>query len=165
MTNDFGGVFGKPKKIDFGFNLYGSGSRKRKVKIKKKRKEPLKRKTYTADFYDLMDKQNKLCADPLCSKRHGKRLSVSTTRDLDHKFPIKLWELIGKKGDPNNISNLQLLCPDCHRIKTAFDKKRIAKYKQEQSQKEIKTAKAKKPKKRRRRNYNPYSTIANRLMR
>ena len=94
-----------------------------------KKEGELKRKTYTADFYDLMDKQNKLCADPQCSKRHGRRLSVSTIRDLDHIFPIKLWELMKKKGNPNDISNLQLLCPNCHRIKTASDKKKIAEYK------------------------------------
>jgi len=91
--------------------------------------ESLKRKTYTSDFYNLMDKQNNKCADTLCAKRHGKKQSVSTTRDLDHIFPIRLWELTKKKGNPNDISNLQLLCPDCHRIKTAHDKKQIAEFK------------------------------------
>ena len=127
--------------------LYGRTTtlkKRKRNKVKKEKKGSLKRKTYTADFYKLMDTQNKLCADPLCSKRHGRKLSVSTTRDLDHIFPIKLWSLMEKKGNPNNISNLQLLCPDCHRIKTASDKKRIAQYKQKQIQKkEIKKRKIK----------------------
>lgn len=96
----------------------------------RREREPLKRKTYSADFYDLMEKQNHLCADSKCSKRHGRRQSVNSTRDMDHKFPIKLWELMKKKGNVNDISNLQLLCPGCHRIKTAADKKAIAEYKQ-----------------------------------
>ncbi len=119
--NDFGI---KPIKINTNFF-------KNETKISgfSQEKKGLKRKTFTDDFYKLMDEQNKLCADPLCSKRHGKRQSVSTTRDLDHKFPIKLWDLMNKKGDHNDISNLQLLCPDCHRIKTASDRKKIAIYK------------------------------------
>lgn len=105
-------------------------TRRQKTTKKPTKKKALKRKVFTADFNYLMEKQKGLCANKNCAKLHGKRQPVTTTRDIDHKYPIKLWELKGKEGNPNVRSNLQLLCPDCHRRKTAEDRKKIAKYKE-----------------------------------
>jgi len=115
--------------------------RKRTNKKKTTKKKELKRKVYVAYFNYLMDKQRGLCANKNCAKYHGVRQKVTTIKDIDHKFPIKLWELMGKKGNPNARSNLQLLCTGCHRRKTAEDRKKIAKYKKEHG---IKTNRSKK---------------------
>lgn len=113
-------------------DIFGTRKTTRQQKTTKKptKKKALKRKVFTADFNYLMEKQKGLCANKNCAKLHGKRQPVTTTRDIDHKYPIKLWELKGKEGNPNIRSNLQLLCPDCHRRKTAEDRKKIAKYKE-----------------------------------
>lgn len=113
-------------------------TRRRKTTKKATKKKEIKRHVFTADFNYMMDKQKGKCANKNCAKYHGVRQRVTTTKDIDHKFPIKLWELMGKKGDPNARSNLQLLCTGCHRRKTAEDRKKIAKYKEEH---EIKTKK------------------------
>ena len=92
----------------------------------------IKRTNFKADFNYLMEKQDGKCAYPKCKKLHGMILKVDSIRDLDHKIPVKLWELMKKQGNVNMRSNLQLLCPGCHRHKTAEDKKKIALYKQSQ---------------------------------
>lgn len=102
---------------------------------KKKTKKKTKRRVFKDDFNKLMDKQKGLCANKNCAKHHGTRQKVTTTRDIDHIIPIKLWELKGLKGNPNRLSNLQLLCPDCHRRKTANDRKKIALYKEKHGSK------------------------------
>jgi len=116
----------KSKQMNLGLNLNSSNNEP----------EPLKRKTYSADFYNLMEKQNHLCADPLCAKRHGKKQTVNSMRDMDHIIALKLWELMKKKGNVNEFSNLQLLCPGCHRVKNANDRKKIAEFKQKKSSRE-----------------------------
>lgn len=100
-----------------------------------KRRKTIRKHIPVADFYYLMDKQKGLCADKKCANRHGKRQKVSTTRDIDHKYPIRLWELSGKKGNVDARSNLQLLCLECHRRKNAEDKKKIANYKEKHPKK------------------------------
>jgi 5-methylcytosine-specific restriction endonuclease McrA len=111
-------------------------------KPRKKRKlisKPLKRKVSAADFNYLMDKQKGFCANKKCRSLHGKRQRVTTTKDIDHKYPVKLWELKSKEGNVNTRSNLQLLCPDCHRRKTAEDRKKISRFKAELKEKRKKT--------------------------
>jgi len=54
------------------------------------------------------------CAAPDC------RVVLPPTWECDHIIP--LWKIARNpdliKGDPNQIPNLQPLCPDCHRKKT-----------------------------------------------
>ena len=108
-----------------------------------------KRNVYKADFDFLMEKQHGYCANPKCEKFHGKKQRVSTTRDIDHKIAIVIWELKEFKGDPNVRRNLQLLCTDCHRRKTAEDKKWISilKKRKKEEEKKKKTTKKKPAKK------------------
>ena len=126
------------KPIDWGFGR----KRKRKPATKKKKLiQQFKRKVYTIDFYYLMQKQKGLCANRDCAKLNRVRQPVSSFRDIDHKIPIRLWELMRKSGNPNARSNLQLLCPSCHRYKTAKDRKKIALYRKKHG---IETKKKKK---------------------
>ena len=110
----------------------------KKLEKRPTKKVEIKRRTFKADFYYLMEKQKGLCAYKKCAELHGRRQPVTTTRDIDHKIPKKLWELKGKKGNFNARSNLQLLCPDCHRRKTAEDRKKIATYKEKTGTKSTK---------------------------
>jgi 5-methylcytosine-specific restriction endonuclease McrA len=126
--------------------LWGKKLVKRKKTTKKTtKKKEIKRHIFTADFNHLMDTQKGKCANKNCAKYHGVRQQVTTIKDIDHKFPIKLWELQEKKGDPNARSNLQLLCTGCHRRKTAEDRKKIAKYKEEHGIKTTRTSTTPKP--------------------
>lgn len=45
--------------------------------------------------------------------------TVNANFEIDHKVPLFL-------GGTNEVDNLQLLCPDCHRTKTAADLRRSA---------------------------------------
>ncbi len=105
-------------------------------------KKGSKRKVLAEDFYKLYYKQKGLCANKDCKKHHKDRQKVSTTKDIDHIYPITLWELTGKKGNVNDISNLQLLCTHCHKLKNAEDRKKIALYKDEQGLKTTKEEKS-----------------------
>jgi 5-methylcytosine-specific restriction endonuclease McrA len=98
---------------------------------KGKKKKSLRSSIGVADFNHLMKKQKGLCANKECRSLHGKRQPVSITRDIDHKYSVRLWELKKKEGNPNTRANLQLLCPDCHRRKNAEDRKKITQYKRE----------------------------------
>jgi 5-methylcytosine-specific restriction endonuclease McrA len=117
-----------------GFNQKPSHRRKGTKKNK-----PLKRYIGSADFTYLWEKQKGLCANKKCKSLHGKRQKVTTTKDIDHIYPVKLWELKEKEGNVNTRSNLQLLCPDCHRRKTQEDRKKISKFKAELKEKHRKT--------------------------
>tara|TARA_Y100000031_G_C8040233_1_gene301343 strand:+ start:18 stop:605 length:588 start_codon:yes stop_codon:yes gene_type:complete len=134
-------IFGNPiKKRNtnlFGISSFGLDSSPKRKKTKKKtvtRKKIIvkkhKRKVYAGDFKELHFKQNGLCANPHCAKLNKVKQDVTAIKDLDHIISIRLWELMDKSGDPNNIKNLQLLCKNCHDYKTSQDRKKIAQYKQ-----------------------------------
>lgn len=134
--------------------LSGSPRRKKKKKTTKKTTKKasptttIKRTSYKHDFNILLRKQKGWCANPKCAKLNRVRGRVTTLRNLDHKYPISLWKLSNKKGNPNAISNLQLLCPNCHANKTALDSKKLSLYKKKHG---IKTTKKKVVKKKRKR--------------
>ena len=118
-------VWGQPiggKKNRKGNNIFGGFG----LSSSEKYSEEIKRTNFKADFNHLMEIQKGKCAYSKCNKINGKRQVVHSIRDLDHKIPIKLWELMKKKGNVNMRSNLQLLCPGCHRHKNAEDRKKIA---------------------------------------
>ena len=82
----------------------------------KKRK---RRRVSKADIRKLWEKQKGRCA--MC----GRRLKPYAYH-VDHKKPIAL-------GGSNSIRNLQLLCPECHMIKTQEDRKKISRRRQKKS--------------------------------
>lgn len=94
-------------------------------------KVELKRRTFKTDRDKLLIIQRGWCANKDCAKlNNGARQRVYTEKDIDHKIPLKIWELMSKSPKKfNDISNLQILCPRCHRNKTAEDRKNIALYK------------------------------------
>ena len=53
----------------------------------------------------------------------GCEIKLPPTWECDHIIP--LWKIIQQpnlvKGDPNQLSNLQPLCPNCHRLKTMHE--------------------------------------------
>ena len=81
--------------------------RKRRQKASKSRRSIPK-----SDIRKLWEKQKGKCA--IC----GKRLHPFAFH-VDHKKPIAL-------GGSNSIRNLQLLCPECHTLKTLEDRKKIS---------------------------------------
>lgn len=58
-------------------------------------------------------------------KLEGRRFSISF--EVDHVVPVALG------GDMWNEKNLQVLCIDCHKEKTAKDRKKIAEYNRKES--------------------------------
>ena len=71
-----------------------------------------------ADVRKLWEKQKGRCA------RCKKKLNVHAYH-IDHKVPKAL-------GGSDSIRNLQLLCPECHMLKTQEDRKKISKAKKKQ---------------------------------
>ena len=104
--------------IGFGFGLQeGKKMRVKRTIVKSKvKKEPEKHKrtNFKADFNHFMEIQKEKCAYPKCEKLHSVRQKVHSIKDLDHKIPVKLWELKKKHGNVNMRSNLQLICPSYH---------------------------------------------------
>ena len=123
-------IFGtkKPKKSKKEQGLFTGGFDFGLDSLKEEVNE-VNRTKFKADFNYLMLKQKNKCTYPKCKRLHKIKQDVHSIKDLDHKIPIKLWQLMKKQGDPNMRSNLQLLCPGCHQHKTAEDKKNIALYK------------------------------------
>lgn len=77
--------------------------------------EATPRKAFTrGEQYEAMRRQKGACA--LCPKD----ISYMTPFHLDHVLPLEL-------GGQTCLSNLQLLCLDCHKAKTREDIKRIRK--------------------------------------
>ena len=73
----------------------------------------------------LLIRQGGLCGNASTGHGCGQQLPISRADgeprpifDIDHILPISdmSWRRYG--GDPNNIDNLQALCPNCHAIKT-----------------------------------------------
>jgi len=112
------------------YNPFAETRRRRRKKSTKKKK--VERHTYRIDRKELLLKQKGMCAFKRCPQLHAgrRRQSVTVNSHLDHKIPVRLWELKDLKGNVNTPSNLQLLCPTCHEHKSAEDKKKIAKYKE-----------------------------------
>jgi len=73
-----------------------------------------------ADLIKLWERQNGRCA--IC----GEKLHPYNCH-VDHKRPLAL-------GGSNSLRNLQLLCPNCHSLKTKEDIKRIARAKRKKEE-------------------------------
>ncbi len=74
----------------------------------------------------LMKQKNK-CAGNNCAKLHnGKKLMVNNRSDFDHITPLAL-------DGKHTLSNLQALCPGCHRLKTREDKYKISQRKKKKN--------------------------------
>lgn len=87
----------------------------------KKEKKSSKREYIPMIWRDkILMRQSNKCAGKDCAKLHnGKKLMVNNRSDFDH---IKPLALDGK----NVLSNLQALCPGCHRLKTREDRYNIS---------------------------------------
>ena len=72
-----------------------------------------------SDIRKLWERQKGRCA------RCGKKLNPHAYH-VDHKRPLAL-------GGSNSIRNLQLLCPECHMLKTQEDRKKISKKRRKKS--------------------------------
>jgi len=44
--------------------------------------------------------------------------------ECDHVITVREWTRRGLSGDPNDITNLRVLCTDCHKTKTKQDRLR-----------------------------------------
>lgn len=97
-----------------------------------KTKKRTKRRTISkADIIRLVEMQHKKCANRDCARHHGVHQTITTVYNVDHIIPVKKWELLDMEGDPNDISNLQILCAGCHQRKTTQDKKELASLKKQ----------------------------------
>lgn len=68
----------------------------------------------------ILMRQNNKCAGKDCAKLHnGKKLMVNNRSDFDHIKPLAL-------GGKHTLTNLQALCPGCHRLKTREDRYNIS---------------------------------------
>lgn len=97
---------------------------------KKDKKNSSKREHVPMIWRDkiLMRQKNK-CAGKDCAKLHnGKKLMVNNRSDFDHIKPLAL-------GGKHTLSNLQALCPGCHRLKTREDKYNISQAKKRKKKK------------------------------
>tara|TARA_Y100000034_G_C6584390_1_gene253609 strand:+ start:150 stop:554 length:405 start_codon:yes stop_codon:yes gene_type:complete len=80
----------------------------------------------------ILVKQKNLCVGKDCENLHnGKKLLVNNRSDFDHKKPLAL-------GGKHLLSNLQALCPGCHRLKTREDRYKISQQKKKIPKKKIK---------------------------
>ena len=71
----------------------------------------------------ILNRQNNKCASGDCAKLHnGKKMQVNSLSDFDHIKPLAL-------NGKHTLSNLQALCPTCHRNKTQEDRYNISKSK------------------------------------
>ena len=106
-----------------------------KIKFKRMKGKRIKIKNFSknlsrTDFSYLMKKQNGLCACEDCAKNNdGARHKVGSVDDMCLVIPIRIWDFKEYKGDPNDRSNRQLLCPTCRKIKMSDDRKKYAKLK------------------------------------
>lgn len=75
----------------------------------------------------ILIRQGGMCGKPSMGHGCGQRLPISRADgepkpifDIDHIVPISHMSGRVLRGDPNNIDNLQALCPNCHAIKTRY---------------------------------------------
>ena len=77
----------------------------------------------------ILIKQKSKCAGKDCAKLHnGKKLMVNIRSDFDHIIPLAL-------GGKHKLSNIQALCPGCHRLKTREDRYKISQAKKKKKNK------------------------------
>lgn len=95
---------------------------------KKNNKPSSKRESIPMIWRDkiLMRQKNK-CAAKDCAKLHnGKKLMVNNRSDFDHIVPLAL-------GGKHKLSNIQALCPGCHRFKNREDRHKISQFKKKKN--------------------------------
>jgi len=83
-------------------------------KKKEKSKEAKKSFIPEAVKFDVLNRQNRRCA--MC----GRFLRIY---EFDHMVPVAL-------GGTSDVNNIQALCPECHRLKTKFDRLLISRFKE-----------------------------------
>lgn len=102
----------KSKQLDIN-SVLGLGSKKEKKSSEREHVPMIWRDK-------ILMRQNNKCAGKDCAKLHnGKKLMVNNRSDFDHIKPKAL------DGD-HELSNLQALCPGCHRLKTREDRYNIS---------------------------------------
>lgn len=93
-------------------------------RLKTTRKRP-----HSIDVNNILERQKGWCANNGCAKLNRVKQRVNAYGELDHKISLAIWKIKGNKGNPNSLSNSQLLCPKCHRAKSAKDSKKLAELK------------------------------------
>jgi len=67
--------------------------------------------------FKVLKRQRYRCAKCGCKLIHsGKSDFEGKVAHIDHKIPISKWDMMD--GDPDDIKNLQGLCPDCNLSKS-----------------------------------------------
>ena len=95
------------------------------IKHEKENKKPgyLRTRPLKADINKAMHRRKKVPPSVYCPYFKGNSKNGEAGNEIDHIIPISLWGKMGRKGDPNMSSNLQLIPHDCHRQKTQIDRK------------------------------------------
>jgi len=83
-------------------------------KKKEKSKEAKRSSIPEAVKFEVLNRQNLRCA--MC----GRFLRIY---EFDHVVPIAL-------GGTSDVNNIQALCPECHRLKTKFDRLLMSRFKE-----------------------------------
>ena len=123
--------------LGLGFRLSSSPTRRKRNRKSSTKKKKTTKKTVIATKRqnipmiwkdNILRKQKNLCASKICKELHQKRtkMLINNRSDFDHIKPLAL-------GGKHTESNIQGLCPGCHRQKTRNDRYKISKARKEGS--------------------------------